>query len=81
MAEGASVEQHVLTCERCRARVNTAAVAADLTVVDLDAVWDRTRDAVEVPRPSFFERLLGAAGLPPTRPGWSRWPARSAACG
>ena len=64
VAEGASVEQHVLACERCRARVNTAAIAADLTVVDLDAVWDRTRDAVEVPRPSFFERLLGAAGLP-----------------
>ena len=29
------------------------------------AVWDRTRDAVEVPRPSVFERLLRAAGLPP----------------
>lgn len=64
VAEGASLEQHVLTCERCRARVNTAAVAVDLTVVDHAAVWDRTRDAVEVPRPSFFERLLGAAGLP-----------------
>jgi hypothetical protein len=64
VAEGASVEQHVLTCERCRARVNTAAVAVDLTVVDLDAVWDRTRDAVEVPRPSVFERLLSAVGLP-----------------
>jgi hypothetical protein len=64
VAEGASVEQHVLTCARCRARVNTAAVAVDLTVVDLDAVWDRTRDAVEVPRPSVFERLLSAVGLP-----------------
>jgi hypothetical protein len=64
VAEGASVEQHVLICERCRARVNTAAVAVDLPVVDLDAVWDRTRDAVEVPRPSVFERLLTAVGLP-----------------
>ena len=64
VAEGASVEQHVLTCEGCRARVNTAAVAVDPTVVDLDAVWDRTRDAVEVPRPSVFERLLSAVGLP-----------------
>jgi hypothetical protein len=27
-------------------------------------VWDRTRDAVEVPRPSVFERLLRGAGLP-----------------
>jgi hypothetical protein len=34
-------------------------------VVDLDVVWDRTRDAVEVPRPSVFERLLSTAGLPP----------------
>jgi hypothetical protein len=64
MAEGASVEQHLLTCARCRARVNTAATAVDLAVVDLAAVWDRTRDAVEVPRPSVFERLLRAAGLP-----------------
>ncbi len=64
VAEGASLEQHVLTCAPCRARVNTAAFAVDLTVVDHAAVWDRTRDAVEVPRPSFFERLLGAAGLP-----------------
>jgi len=64
VAEGASVEQHVVTCERCRARVNTAAVAVDRAVVDLDAVWDRTRDAVEIPRPSVFERLLSAVGLP-----------------
>ena len=64
VAEGASVEQHLLTCAQCRARVNTAATAVDLAVVDLAAVWDRTRDAVEVPRPSVFERLLRAAGLP-----------------
>ena len=64
VAEGASLEQHVMTCAPCRARVNAAAFAVDLTVVDHPAVWDRTRDAVEVPRPSFFERLLGAAGLP-----------------
>jgi hypothetical protein len=64
MAEGASVEQHLLTCAQCRARVNAAATAVDLAVVDLAAVWDRTRDAVEVPRPSVFERLLRAVGLP-----------------
>ena len=64
VAEGASLEQHVLTCAPCRTRVNTAAFAVDLSVVDHAAVWDRTRDAVEIPRPSFFERLLGAAGLP-----------------
>jgi hypothetical protein len=62
VAEGASLEQHVLTCAQCRARVNTAAF--DVATVDLAAVWDRTRDAVEVPRPSVFERLLRTAGLP-----------------
>ncbi|MEU4242383.1 hypothetical protein [Actinoplanes sp. NPDC026619] len=59
VAEGASVDQHLLTCARCRAQVNAAA-----TGFDLAAVWDRTRDAVEVPLPSPFERLLRAAGLP-----------------
>ena len=33
-------------------------------MIDFAAVWDRTRDAVEVPRPSVLERLLRAAGLP-----------------
>jgi hypothetical protein len=59
LAEGASVEQHLLSCAPCRARVTPA-----VDVIDLAAVWDRTRDAVEVPRPSVFERLLRAAGLP-----------------
>jgi hypothetical protein len=59
LAEGASAEQHLLACEQCRARVNTA-----VDVIDFAAVWDRTRDAVEVPRPSVFERLLRGAGLP-----------------
>jgi hypothetical protein len=64
LAEGASVEQHLLSCEQCRARVNAAASVIELSVIDLAAVWDRTRDAVEVPRPSGFERLLRVAGLP-----------------
>jgi hypothetical protein len=59
LAEGASAEQHLLSCEQCRARVSAA-----VDVIDLAAVWDRTRDTVEVPRPSVFERLLRAAGLP-----------------
>ena len=59
LAEGASAEQHLLCCGPCRARVSAAAA-----VIDFAAVWDRTRDAVEVPRPSVFERLLRAAGLP-----------------
>ena len=64
LAEGTSVEQHVLSCEPCRARVNAAASVIELSVIDLAAVWDRTRDAIEVPRPSGFERLLRVAGLP-----------------
>jgi hypothetical protein len=64
LAEGASVEQHLLSCEQCRVRVNATASVTGLSVIDLAAVWDRTRDVVEVPRPSVFERLLRAAGLP-----------------
>ena len=64
LAEGASAEQHLLCCAPCRARVSAAASVTDLSVIDFAAVWDRTRDAVEVPRPSVFERLLRAAGLP-----------------
>ena len=64
LAEGASAEQHLLSCEPCRARVTAAASVTGRSVIDLAAVWDRTRDAVEVPRPSVFERLLRGAGLP-----------------
>jgi hypothetical protein len=59
LAEGASVEQHLLSCEQCRAQVN-----ATVEVIDLAEVWDRTRDRIEVPRPSVFERLLRVVGLP-----------------
>jgi hypothetical protein len=64
LAEGASAEQHLLSCEPCRARVTVAASVIERSVIDFAAVWDRTRDAVEVPRPSVFERLLRGAGLP-----------------
>ena len=63
-AEGASVEQHLLSCARCRAQVNAAASVTEVSVINLAAVWDRTRDVIEVPRPSVVERLLRAAGLP-----------------
>ena len=83
LAEGASAEQHLLSCEQCRARVAVAAGAAGVAgVIDFAAVWDRTRDAVEAPRPSVFERLLCASkAFPPTRRAWSPWPAPSAARG
>ena len=64
LAEGASAEQHLLACGPCRARVGAAASVTGLSVIDFAAVWDRTRDAVEVPRPSVFERVLRGAGLP-----------------
>ena len=64
LAEGASAEQHLLSCEPCRARVTAAASVIERSVIDLAAVWDRTRDAIEVPRPSVFERVLRGAGLP-----------------
>ncbi len=64
LAEGASAEQHLMACEPCRVRVTAAASVTQLSVIDLAAVWDRTRDAIEVPRPSVFERLLRGAGLP-----------------
>src|SRR6266566_3792744 len=54
LAEGASAEQHLLACGPCRARVTAAASVTGRSVIDLAAVWDRTRDAVEVPRPSVF---------------------------
>ena len=63
LAEGASAEQHLLCCGPCRARVSAAAGGTGLGVIDFAAVWDRTRDAVEVPGPSVFERLLRVAGL------------------
>jgi hypothetical protein len=64
LAEGTSAEQHLLSCGQCRARVNAAASVVELSVIDLAEVWDRTRDSIEVPRPSVLERLLRGAGLP-----------------
>ena len=65
LPDGASVEQHLLSCARCRARVNAAVTGSPAPgLVDLAAVWSRTRDAIEVPSPSAFERLLRRAGLP-----------------
>lgn len=59
VAQGASVEQHLVSCGRCRAQVNASA-----DVIDLAVVWDRTLDSVEVPAASVFERLLRFVGLP-----------------
>jgi hypothetical protein len=54
---GASVEQHLLACAECRAKVPAEPV--------VDQVWARVRDAIEVPRASALERLLRRTGLSP----------------
>jgi hypothetical protein len=65
LSDGASVEQHLLSCDGCRARVNATVTARPVPgLADLTTVWSRTRDAIELPRPSAFERLLRRAGLP-----------------
>jgi hypothetical protein len=52
---GASVEQHLLSCESCRARVPVEPV--------VEEVWGRVQHVVEVPRTSLFERALRRTGL------------------
>jgi hypothetical protein len=52
---GASVEQHLLTCAECRAKVAPEPV--------VEQVWARVRDVVEVPRRTLLERLLKQVGL------------------
>jgi hypothetical protein len=73
LPEGASVEQHLLSCAPCRARVSTLVspglAASPLaspvaSPVDLAEVWARTRDSIELPRLSPFEWLLQRVGLP-----------------
>jgi hypothetical protein len=54
---GASVEQHLLSCESCRARVPVEPV--------VEQVWARVQHVVEVPRETLLERLLRRCGLSP----------------
>lgn len=73
-----SVEQHLLRCPDCRVAL---AAAAPLPAADTDAIWLSIRDVVEVPQPTFIERLatrLGTsaaearllAAAPSLRPSW-----------
>jgi hypothetical protein len=64
LQQAAAIEQHLLGCEDCRDRVRVASREAQVAPgVDLDLVWTRLRDAVEVPRPSLVERGLRRVGL------------------
>lgn len=63
-AGGSSVEQHVLRCADCRARVNVLAGARpEATLVD--EVWSRLEEELQAPRLSPVERLLARLGMPP----------------
>ena len=52
---GASVEQHLLSCAECRAKVPAQA--------GMEPVWARVQDVIELPRTSVLERLLTRVGL------------------
>ena len=73
-----SVEQHLLRCADCRAAL---AAATPLPAADTDAIWLSILDEVEIPPPTFIERLAVALGTstaearllaaaPSLRPSW-----------
>lgn len=57
----ASVEQHVVHCERCR-----TTVAALVPAESIAAGWEPILAAVEKPRPSLLARFLERLGLSPS---------------
>ena len=61
VAEGASVEQHLLTCAQCRARVNAASTAVDFAVVDFP---DPTNFSLGKLYTTRFYRLLKGSLTP-----------------
>ena len=61
-AAAASVEAHVVSCDRCQELFATAAVAAPDR---LDAVWHDIVDIVDQPRRGVAERALVGAGVAP----------------
>jgi hypothetical protein len=50
---GASLEQHLMRCAACRARI-----AAHLPAAPLEQVWSRIREQAEAPPPSPVQRML-----------------------
>jgi len=57
--QAASVEVHLLACDRCR-----SAVAAGADRARLDAVWSGITAVADAPVPGVVERLLGRLGVP-----------------
>lgn len=59
LSVGASVESHLVVCDRCR-----ALLAPAVDTGRLESLWDGVLDRVEAPRPAPVERLLRLLGLP-----------------
>ena len=54
----ASVEAHLVACERCR-----QSIAGHVDATRIDALWDEVADAVDRPRPGPVERFLARVGV------------------
>ncbi|MFD8527183.1 zf-HC2 domain-containing protein [Streptosporangium canum] len=54
----ASVEAHLLACDRCR-----SLLVPRVPQVRLDRIWEEVAEAVDAPVPGPFERLLRAIGV------------------
>jgi hypothetical protein len=59
LANGASLEQHLLGCSACRTRI-----ATHLPVAGLDLVWSRIRQQAEAPAPTSLQRVLLRLRMP-----------------
>lgn len=59
LAQGASIEQHLIRCVTCRARIGT-----HVPERPLERVWTRIQEKVEAPAGSAAQRLLVRLGLP-----------------
>jgi len=56
---GASLEQHLLQCSECRARI-----ATHLPAAPLELVWSRIRQQAEAPAPTPLQRVLLRLRMP-----------------
>ena len=56
--QGASLEQHLIHCADCRARIS-----AHVDATPLDLVWTRIQEQAQAPAPSLVERMLIRLGV------------------